>query len=113
MKTLIVLAALIAAITGTAEAQAWTQPLKWDADPRATNYRVEKSVDNGASWSEATNPASRPATPAFTYSGSETGLVLFRVLNCNASTCAVRADAGGWHNEAWKPVTFPANLVTQ
>lgn len=99
--------ALALIITITSPALAWTQQYTWTADPLATTYKVEKSVDNGVTWTVA----GTPATPSYTYTGTETGVVFFRVSNCNATGCTTRTYDGFWHNESWRPSGWPNNLT--
>ena len=90
-------------------AQSWTAVYAWDAQAGATSYKVEKSTDNGTTWTVVASPTS----PTFTYTGNEQGLVLIRVSACNANGCAVRSNDGFWHNQAWAPPGMPANVKVQ
>jgi hypothetical protein len=105
MKTiLLVLSLLLLAVPSYA--QAWSQQYTWSTDPLATSYKVEKSVDAGVTWTQV----GTPTTPTITYTGSETGTVLFRVSNCDAAGCTTRSYDGFWHNESWRPAGWPSNL---
>jgi hypothetical protein len=97
------------AVVVAAPAWAWTESFSWSPVTGATSYKVEKSADTGATWTVA----SSPTAPAYVYTGTEPGLVLFRVSACNAIGCGVRAGTGFWHNEAWLPPPAPANLGVQ
>src|SRR3990172_956714 len=87
-------------------AWAWTAVYSWSPVPTATIYRIEKSVDNGVAWTVVTATLT---APTYTYTGSEAGLVLFRVSACNANGCTVRPADGLWHNEAWQVPGAPVN----
>lgn len=106
---------LILIVVFVGPAWAWTESVSWDATPGATWYLIEKSTDNGATWAEVIFfPSGRPTTPAFIYTGSEPGLVLFRLSNCNSITCETRPRAGIWHNEsAPAPLSPPSNTKMQ
>ena len=86
---------------------AWTETYTWTADPNATSYKVEKSLDSGTTWTSV----GTPSTPTFSYTGTDTGTVLFRVSNCNATGCTTRYWGGFWHNEAWRPAGQPTGLT--
>ena len=90
-----------------APAFAWSERYKWDPDPNAVSYRLEKSADAGATWTLALPDQ---ATPDFTYAGSDTGTILFRTSNCGAVSCVPRPWGGYWHNEAWRPPSAPVNM---
>ena len=98
---------LLAGLLVTTPVWAWTAVYSWTVDSRATTYRVEKSVDSGAAWSMA---GTGLVAPSFTYTGTEPGLVLFRISNCNAMGCVLRSHDGLWHNEAWAPAGMPVKL---
>ena len=70
-----ILLALALVLLVAAPAFAWTETYTWTADPSATSYKVEKSLDQGATWTSV----GTPATPSFSYTGTDTGVVLFRV----------------------------------
>ena len=90
-------------------AWAWTETYSWIATAGATSYKIEKSVDSGATWTLV----SSPTTPTYTYVGAEPALVVFRISACNAVGCTIRAGDGFWHNEAWVPPAAPVNLQVQ
>ena len=91
-------------------AWAWTETYSWSPVAGATSYTVEKSVNNGTTWTVAETGLT---TTSYTYVGTETGLVIFRVSACNSNGCGVRAGDGLWHNEAWVPPLVPGNLQVQ
>jgi len=92
-----------------APAWAWTEVYSWSASSGATSYRVERTTDNGTTWTQIGSPT----TPTFTYTGTEAGLTLFRISACNAITCVVRGGDGLWHNEVWQNPLAPSNLLAQ
>lgn len=92
-----------------APALSWTQTYSWSVVATATSYKVEKSVDNGVTWVVA----GTPATPTFAYTGTETGLVLFRISACNANACTLRPTDGLWHNDGAQFPLAPTNLSGQ
>lgn len=77
-------------------AWAWTDIYSADPVAGATSYKWEKSVDLGV-----------------TYTGTETGLTIFRVTACNGLTCTSKLAKGVWHNEAWQPLGVPVNVSAQ
>ena len=100
----------LALVLLAAPAWAWTETLQWTIDPGATTYRVEKSIDNGATWTLVTATVT---TPTHAYTGMEPGLVLFRFANCNAQGCMPRPTAGGWHDESKQLPGSPVNVGVQ
>jgi len=90
-------------------AQAYTEVYTWAPVTGATSYNVYKSVDNGTTWTLVASPTS----PTYTYTGTETGLTLFRVSACNSVGCTVRSGDGFWHNDAWVPPVMPTGLQVQ
>jgi hypothetical protein len=96
----------LAVLVAVTAAEAWTAEYSWQATAGATSYRVEKSTDQGATWVLAASPTS----PALVYTGTEPGLVLFRVSACNAVSCTVRPADGLWHDESKQPPAMPASL---
>ncbi len=100
---------LLACVLSVSPAWAWPVSLSWGPVTGATSYKVEKSTDGGTTWTSV----GTPTVPSFSYTGTETGLVIFRVSACNAVTCTVRYGDGLWHNEAWVPPAPAGNLSTQ
>jgi hypothetical protein len=100
---------LVLLLALAAPAHAWTATYTWAPSSGATGYKVEKSSDGGATWTVVASPTSA----TLNYTGTETGLTLFRVSACNGAGCTVRAADGLWHNEAWQPPAVPANLGVQ
>lgn len=90
----------------------WTLTFSWAADPGATTYKIEKSLDL-VTWTEITTAATRPASPTFTYQGTEPGMVYFRFSNCSASGCVLRPQDGFWHNEGLRPDNWPLRILVQ
>ena len=110
MRRILTTAILLAGLLGVAlPAWAWTATYSWSPATGATSYKVEKTVDQGATWTLVASPT----TPTYAYTGTETGLVLFRVSACNANGCTVRSADGLWHNEAWQPPSAATNLGVQ
>lgn len=105
-----ILLAVVFLLLSSGVAQAWTASYSWAPATGATSYKVEKSVDNGATW---TVVSATLASPTLNYTGSEAALVLFRVSNCNSNGCTVRPGDGWWHNEGWTPPPAPASLAVQ
>lgn len=101
--------ALLLLFSCAGPAWAWTGVYSWTAMTGATSYKVEKSVDNQVTWTVV----GTPATPAFTYTGTEAGITFFRVSACNAVGCVVRAADGLWHNEAAQLPFAPINITGQ
>lgn len=72
-------------------------PMKWDASPGATSYKIQMSTDHGVTW-----PTERAVATGttFTWLGApETGLVMFRAVAVNAQGSVIRADAGAWYDK--------------
>ena len=93
-------------------AWAWTKNYASDPVPGATLYRLEKSTDVGVTWTLAVPDS---PTPAFTYTGTEPGLVLFRISAIGGAQITARPFDGLWHNEAWvahQPPPPAATTVT-
>lgn len=90
-------------------ASAWTLTMSWAASTGATSYRVDKSTDNGSTWATA----GTVTTPTFTYTGTEPGLVLFRVTAINAVGSNTRTADGIWHNEAFQVPLPVGQLLVQ
>ena len=110
MRRHILVAIFLAALLGAATpAWAWTATYSWAPVTGATFYKIEKTVDQGAAWTLAASPTA----PTYTYTGTEPGLVLFRISACNANGCTVRSADGLWHNEAWQPPLAATNLGVQ
>jgi len=109
LRKLLPLVALLVLASAT-PAHPWTQTGQ-AADPTATSFKIEKSTDNGATWSVAIASTISP----WTYTGlaGETGLILFRVSGCNAVGCSIRPNDGTWHNEAWALPLVPAAITAQ
>lgn len=95
---------LIALLLITTPAWAWTKNYAVDPVPGASMYRLEKSLDLGVTWILAVPDS---AAPAFTYNGTETGLVLFRISAINGLQVTTRTFDGLWHNEAWVVILPP------
>lgn len=110
LKSLLAVSAVALLLLWSASAYAWTTTYSWTSVPNASAYKIEKSVDNGATWTVVTATLT---TPTFNYTGTETGLTLFRFSNCNSTGCTVRPADGHFHNEAWQPPTAPVNLGVQ
>lgn len=101
----------IALILATAApAFAWTATYSWAPSTGATSYKLEKSADNGSTWT-VVNAAI--ATTSFAYTGTEPALVLFRVSACNSNGCTVRSGDGFWHDESKTPPASPSSLAVQ
>jgi hypothetical protein len=107
LRVILVLAILVLALARPAAA--WTQSYTWSVSAGATSYKVEKSIDNGVTWTVT----GTPTTPALAYTGTEPGLVLFRYSACNANACVLRPADGLWHNEAAQLPFAPVNLQGQ
>ena len=105
MRTLWTAVLLCLVVPGTA--WGWTEAYSWAAVPGATSYRVEKSTDSGMTWITA----GTVTVPAFPYTGTESGLTLFRVSAINAQGITTRTADGLWHNEAWQLPFVPQNLL--
>ena len=90
-------------------AQAYTEVYTWTPVVGATSYNVYKSVDSGTTWTLVASPT----TASYTYTGSETGLTLFRVAACNAQGCGLRAGDGFFHNDGWIIPLAPGGLQVQ
>jgi len=78
--------------------------LSWDANPAATGYKIQMSIDQGKTWQ-----AEQDSTAAtFLYkSVPDTGLVLFRIASYNAASKTYRTEAGAWYCGDWKPIVAP------
>lgn len=86
---------------------------EWKASAGATGYWLEYSLDQGATWTgrKATGSLVPNALGyvSWTYTGvPETGLVLFRVAATNATSTAIRLEAGAWYHHAWRPLPTPS-----
>lgn len=106
LKTVLFCVSLLAIAT---PALGWTETYSWTAVSGATSYKVEKSIDTGATWTLVASPA----VPTYVYVGTETNMTIFRVSACNAAGCTMRAASGVWHNEVWQPLSQPSNLGVQ
>lgn len=95
---------LIFIVSTPAWTMAWTKTYAVDPVPGATSYRLEKTIDLGNTWIQA-GPDS--PTPTFIYTGTESGLILFRISALSGTTITTRTFDGLWHNEAWVAVTTP------
>ena len=84
-------------LTRTAQAEAWTALYSSAPVVGADVYMLEKSVDLGVTWTVA----AAGTKPRHRYTGTEPGLILFRLSACTATGCTVRGGDGLWHNEAW------------
>jgi len=100
---------LLAVLLLAAPAWAYTEVYSWAPVTGATSYNVYKSVDSGTTWTLVASPT----TPTYTYTGTETGLTLFRVAACNAQGCGLRAGDGFFHNDGWIIPLAPGGLQVQ
>ncbi len=90
--------------------------LEWNQSARATEYRIELSVDDGATWTKVPD-----FTPTFYTEGTkdkaktivtipDNVLVLARVGAFNAQGGGWRTEYGAWFNTAWDPIVPPTGL---
>ena len=84
-------------------------PLSWDADPRATEYRVEQSVDEGATWVLV---VTSPTLPITVTGVPDSGLVLLRACASGATSDVCRDEVGFFYNGDWLPLSAPTNMST-
>lgn len=85
--------------------------LSWDAVTGATSYRIQMSIDQGATW-----PTERIVTSGTTFvwtAAPDAGLLLFRAVSYNAAGNTIRTDAGAWYNGSWKLPTAVGKLGAQ
>ena len=101
--------ALILILAAVTPAWAWTATYSWSPATGATSYKVEKTVDQGATWTLVANPTS----PTYAYTGTEAGLVLFRISACNAVACTPRWADFLAHDESKQPPATVTNLGVQ
>jgi len=103
LKVVIMLLLLLLAV---APASAWTELYSSAPVTGATTYVLERSVDLGETWTIV----STTTKPKHRYTGSETGLTLFRFSACNVNGCTTRAADVIGHNEAWPALVNRGNL---
>lgn len=82
--------------------------LEWNASQGASDYVVEQSVDQGATWTVAqtVQPVACSGTPArctVTHPAPATGLVLFRFSARNSVGISTRYSEGAWHCQSCAP----------
>ena len=102
---------LLAVLCLSSLATAADVTLKWDPVTGATGYKVYQSVDNGTTWSAATDVGN--VTQRVFTGVSETTMVLFRVGAYNATGDAVRFEAGAWYDFRKKPPGAPSGAGIQ
>ncbi len=87
-------------------------PMGWDAVGNADQYRIEKSIDLGATWTvEGT-----VAAPTIIYTAigvEEDILVLFRVAALAGTAEAIRTWSGAWYDHRLVPPEPPAGMGIQ
>lgn len=108
MKTIFL--ALVFLFLFTAQVQAADITISWDANPKATGYMLEYSIDNGLTW---TTPQDVGDVTSFLYTVPGNGLVLIRVGAYKTAGITWRLDAGLWYNGDWKPLTAPSSVGIQ
>ena len=110
MRRILATALLLASLLGAAApAWAWTATYSWSPATGATSYKVEKTVDQGATWTLVASPTA----PTYAYTGTEPGLVLFRISACNAVACTPRWADFLAHDESKQPPPAAMNLGVQ
>lgn len=107
--------AILLVLLLSAEANAGVEVFKWDAVSNATEYPVEKSIDNGTTWQPLVVVASSACTPQCTLSATlpNTGYVLVRVGARNANGTTMRSWTGFFHCDSCRPLTAPVNVGVQ
>ena len=76
--------------------------MKWDPNPGATGYKIQKSIDLGVTWSA---PIDVGNVLKYTYVGVEENvLVLFRTFSYNAVGESPAAWFGAWYDNRKKPI---------
>ena len=94
IKKLIMLFLLIPTLTCAADVT-----LDWDAVTGADGYRIEMSLDMGATWQ---TPVLAPTKPFLYKNVPEDKLVLFRISAFNAVAEAINKYAGCWYDHRQK-----------
>jgi hypothetical protein len=85
--------------------------LKWDASAGATGYKIQKSVDLGATWSAAIDVGN---VTTYKYTNVEENVVvLFRASAYNANGESIRTWSGAWFDSRKKPVSSPSGQGVQ
>lgn len=83
-------------------------PLSWDAVEGVTGYKVQMSVDMGASWSVEKDAGNQNT---YIWVGvPDTGLVLFRAVAYNNFGESVQTKSGAWYCGDWELPNSPNGL---
>lgn len=86
-------------------------PIRWDVTPGATGYKLQKSIDQGLTWS---TPLDVGNVTSHTYANvEENTLVLFRASAYNAAGEAIRTWSGAWYDHRKKPVSSASGTGIQ
>jgi len=92
----------------TSSAFAAEVTLVWDPSEGAIGYKIQKSIDLGATWS---TPIDVGNVTMYKFTGvEENTLVLFRVSAYNQIGEAIRTEAGAWYDHRKKPPIQPLGL---
>lgn len=96
--------------------QASDVPVEWRQSAGADGYKIETSVDLGATWTEIQNLTFTTFTEGTrdlagaTITVADNVLVLVRVAAYNSVGEAWKLESGAWYNSAWKPLVAPTGL---
>ena len=83
--------------------------LKWDTSAGAVGYRIYRSEDGGANWTEL--PRADYATTEETLSGEvEDKMIIYRVSAYNGQGDAINYNSGAWFNGLWSPPATPMGV---
>ncbi len=90
--------------------------IAWNQSTKATGYKIELSVDEGASWVKVPDFTATLYTEGTRLKAKTTitipdnVLVLARVGAFNAQGVSWRLQDGAWFNTAWEPISPPTGL---
>jgi hypothetical protein len=85
--------------------------LRWDPSAGATGYKIQKSIDAGATWQ---TPIDVGNITTYTYTNvEENALVLFRTSAYNAMGESMRTWSGAWYDHRLRPINSPSGTAIQ
>lgn len=97
----------LSGLTSLSNVSAYEAHIIWDPEPKATHYKVEQSVDLGATWTLLDDTLT---TPSYVATVPDTGLTLLRASNCDADGCLPRPASGIWVQPEWSPMQRPQTV---